>query len=62
MKLGDRLQAPELPRQTIRQIPNQRVDELLQVVALVSADSDEVVEYLVVAFGVNLLPQSSKAL
>ncbi len=61
MKLGDRLQAPEPSGQTVRQIPNQRVDELLQVVALVGAHCDEIVENLIVASRVNLLPQSSKA-
>ena len=62
MKLADRLQALESPGQTVRQIPKQRVDELLKVVALVGAYRDQVVEHLVIAPGVNLLPQSSKAL
>ena len=61
MELADRLQALEPPRQSVRQIPKQRVDELLQVVTLIGADSDEVVENLVVASGVKLLSQASKA-
>ena len=56
MKLADRLQALEPPGQIVREIPEERVDELLKVVALVGADRDEVVEDLVVASGVELAP------
>ena len=62
MELTDCLQALESPCQTVRKIPKKRVDELLKVVALVGAYRDQVVEHLVIAPGVNLLPQSSKAL
>ena len=51
-----------LRARAVRQIPKQRVDELLKIVALVGADSDEVVENLVVASGMKLRLQSSNAL
>ena len=54
MKLADRLQALKSPGQTVRQISEKSIDELLQVIALVGADGDQVVENLVVAPGVEL--------
>jgi hypothetical protein len=38
MKLADRLQTLKPPGETVRQIPKERVDELLQVITLVGAD------------------------
>ena len=54
MELADRLQALEPPGQSVREIPEQRVDELLQVVPLVGPDRYEVVEDLVVAPGMEI--------
>ena len=54
MKLADRLQTPKPMSETVSQIPKERVDELLKVVALVGPHRDKVVENLVIAPGVEL--------
>jgi hypothetical protein len=54
MKLAEGLQTPKPMGKAVRQIPKERVDELLKVVALVGAHRDKVVENLVVAPGVEL--------
>ena len=54
MKLADRLQTPKPMGKAVRKIPEQRVDELLKVVALVGPHRDKVVENLVIAPGVEL--------
>ena len=62
MKLADRFQALESSGETVHEIPEKRVDELLQVVALVGPRCDEVVENLVVAPGVELFPQRGQTI
>ena len=54
MELADRLQTLKPPRQSVRKIPKQRVDELLQVVPLVGPHGDKVIEDFVVAPCVEL--------
>ena len=55
MELADSLQALESVSQGVGQVAKQGVDELLKVVPLVGPDSDQVIEYFVVASGVELL-------
>ena len=62
MELADRLQTLEPPRESIRKIPKQGVDELLQVVPLVGPHGDQVIENFVVAPCVELGFQSSNPL
>jgi hypothetical protein len=54
MELADRFQALEPLDKAICKISKQRVDKLLQVVALTGACRDKVVENLIVAPGVEL--------
>ena len=50
------------PSQGVREIPEQRVDELLKIVPLVCPDRDEVVEDLVVAPGMEMVAQGCQSL